>query len=998
MKLPALPLRRASALITTLMVVTVLTIIVVAFFQSMSMERKTAASYSNVLRARLAAESAQAEAITRVAGLMASNPYHAVGYTNLSGQVVPVIFASSGAPNAPTNYFLFSATNASGAPVLNSSNSTAVNRITDGDTNGWMGSPAAGYRECRAQWIYVTRDPTLPHQPNLTAANYNPYVARYAWWVEDESSKLDLRLAGNAEGGSGGFNPPQPTNLAVATNAAFLDAAAWKPSHADLGAIPIHNRQPIATNNAAVNQTLISFRQALANLPADSRVLAQSPAFGTNSESGARFYLTSAAVSGDLAGNGARRINLNALVHDESDNALLIASDLNDIAYAISGTHVMTNRASTGLFHSAPNNSTNALLPNFGERFWPASDNRFEDYTINNSKKRSIYLAKIAANIRDYIDRDSNPTFVDKDGAVVAGPLPAGSLPTGTFPSSPQDSSRNGYPQPWAIGKEAIPYLQKYGWHFGSDSDGMTVDQYLTFFNPATKDFVAPSGSFIRLFKRLRWSLGGFGSRVMSPCEFDLSGVTFPAGRAVVITATSAPVPSGGSYGVSLGSGTVIRLPIQQSPPVTGQPIAIAEEGTRRFTGVFSGTISTYSGGSHDWYGHMVWGNAHGYYGGYGGIGLTASGNYPAASNKSTGQTMRGNDAASHSGDARSLEESLAISNDYLTGTSNGDQDQYRFYSSSATTVLSDPANSDYINPHAGNVPWADYTPQFNNTQDTAYAVIRDEPMTSIGELGHIYDPYRRNGNNSTGNNNTGYIEYARAGGRTLRIGQPDEVIVDGINSSQQASAGNAARFTTAWANAAWRLTDVFDVMIDSNTGLVDRTTALAPAQSEGKINVNSVLRDDGAVLRSLLRRFTYLTKPNGAPTTSSRSLTDAEINTLIAQIKTYLTNKGPFMERGELSQILFFASGTGGSQSLASTQDRGREEIFRRILPLLTTRSNAFSVYAVGQAVREDRHGNIVPIGEAVQGRVYRLNPVMGPNPLDKATAFSIQPLYERL
>ena len=43
MKLPALPLRRASALITTLMVVTVLTIIVVAFFQSMSMERKTAA-------------------------------------------------------------------------------------------------------------------------------------------------------------------------------------------------------------------------------------------------------------------------------------------------------------------------------------------------------------------------------------------------------------------------------------------------------------------------------------------------------------------------------------------------------------------------------------------------------------------------------------------------------------------------------------------------------------------------------------------------------------------------------------------------------------------------------------------------------------------------------------------------------------------------------------------------------------------------------------------
>lgn len=997
MKLPNFT-RRASALITTLMVVVVLTIIVIAFFQSMTMERKTAASYSNLLRARIAAESAQAEAINRIATLMATNPYHAIGYTNLAGQISPILYASSSASNAPTNYYLFSSTNANGLPLFDATNSTAVNRVLDGDTNGWIGSPTNGYRECRAQWVYVTRDPANAHQPNPGVTNYNPYVARYAWWVEDETSKLDLTVAGNADASGGGFRAPQPTNQVASGNPAFQDAVAWKPGQADLGAIPIYQGQPLAPTDSTKNQSLITFRNQLIPLPPDSRALAQSPTYGTNSERRARYYLSAASVSGELAGNGRRRVNLNALVHDESDDALRIASDVDDIAFAISGGHVMaaTNRSPSGLFYSATNNPISALLPAFGDRLWPASDNRFGGVSLNNDTKRQIYLTKIAANIRDYIDQDSNPTFVDRNGKVFAGPLPAGALPVGTFPSTPEDTSRNGYAQPWAIGKEAIPYLQKYGWYFGSDSSGMTVDQYLTFFNPSTKNFVAPSGTFLRLFKRLRWNVGGFGSRALSPCEFDLSGVSFPAGQVVVITAVSAPTPSGGSYGATAGA-SVVRLPIQQSPPVAGQSTVAREEGTRRFGGVFSATIDS-RGGSHDWYSHMVWGNSHGYYGGYGGIGLTAVSQYDAASNKSTGQTMRGNDAASHSGDVRSLEEPLAISDYYLTGTDNGDQDQYRFYSSSTATDLSSPVNSAFINPDGGNVPWADYTPQFAGSLDTAYALIRDEPMSSIAELGHIYDPYRRNGNNATGNNNTGYIDFARGGGRTLRIGQPDEVIVSGINSDQQSAANSAVRFGSAWANAAWRLTDVFEVIINPLTGQVDRTTPLAPAQSRGKINLNSVLRDEGAVLRSLLRRFTYLTKPNGAPTTSNRALTDAEIETLITQIKDYLSTKGPFMERGELSQILFFAANTAGSQSLRYSQDRGREELFRRILPLLTTRSNSFSVYAVGQAVHEDRNGKITPQGETVQGAVYRLDPVIGTHPTDRVTAYTANRLYERL
>lgn len=55
-----------SALISTMLVVTVLTIIVVAFMQSMMIEQKTARSYAHIYRAQLAAESALAIAIERL--------------------------------------------------------------------------------------------------------------------------------------------------------------------------------------------------------------------------------------------------------------------------------------------------------------------------------------------------------------------------------------------------------------------------------------------------------------------------------------------------------------------------------------------------------------------------------------------------------------------------------------------------------------------------------------------------------------------------------------------------------------------------------------------------------------------------------------------------------------------------------------------------------------------------------------------------------------------
>jgi hypothetical protein len=38
---------------------------------------------------------------------------------------------------------------------------------------------------------------------------------------------------------------------------------------------------------------------------------------------------------------------------------------------------------------------------------------------------------------------------------------------------------------------------------------------------------------------------------------------------------------------------------------------------------------------------------------------------------------------------------------------------------------------------------WPDYNLAFADTAPTAYAVVRDAPIQSIGELGYIYDPQR---------------------------------------------------------------------------------------------------------------------------------------------------------------------------------------------------------------------------------------------------------------
>jgi len=160
--------RQGSSLVVTLLVIVVLSTIVVAFMQSMSLERKTAQSYKNSYVASLATEAAQAEALGRISTLMASNSYHAIGYTNIGGQILPLFQGLSQYTNnsISVSEVLISSNSSASLTALNATNSVVVNRSTV-DNAGWMGSPltngSIAYRECRAPWAYLLKNPQTPH-------------------------------------------------------------------------------------------------------------------------------------------------------------------------------------------------------------------------------------------------------------------------------------------------------------------------------------------------------------------------------------------------------------------------------------------------------------------------------------------------------------------------------------------------------------------------------------------------------------------------------------------------------------------------------------------------------------------------------------------------------------------------------------------------------------------------------------------------------------------
>ena len=322
----------------------------------------------------------------------------------------------------------------------------------------------------------------------------------------------------------------------------------------------------------------------------------------------------------------------------------------------------------------------------------------------------------------------------------------------------------------------------------------------------------------------------------------------------------------------------------------------------------------------------------------------------------------------STTGDPRSNSEQLA----YRITT---DSDRTRFKAGTVSST-SQPGESTLTQLNTNFVDtskWID--PSNASLGDAAHApaVVANAPMVSIGELGYIYDPARLIGA-------SGDIRYSRGGGRSLHIGRPERF--DATTNPSGLWDGNSNSLSREWTS--WRLVDIFST-----------TDSL---RLEGRININSANRDGAAALKAALYGYKFQTTPDSDPSLATKEFdsdpadpTD-KINELVRQLQARLKNDqnanigqfkdtiGPFFERGELSEMPIFSVGHDLHLSVdtATTYDRGREELFRRLAELITTRGDTFTVYAVGQALVPQATGSAPVISATTQRKVtFQIIPV---------------------
>ena len=360
------------------------------------------------------------------------------------------------------------------------------------------------------------------------------------------------------------------------------------------------------------------------------------------------------------------------------------------------------------------------------------------------------------------------------------------------------------------------------------------------------------------------------------------------------------------------------------------------------------------------------------------------------------GGSLRGNGlgtvgSGSQTGDPRSLNEQLrlqryrAATDSYTFGS---DEDQNRFYDtglnnnsnnvparSSLGWLGSTASNNVFVDPSGGTpISWPDWSGTGPGDAQ-AFAFIRDGPMQTVGELGHVYDPARLRNANAPRD-----VIWSRGGARSLKIGQ-----IEAYNQTQNPRGlwdTNGAQTNASRNWTSWRLADVFCVTPPDRNGN-NQVDAEELTQVDGLVNINGVARDSGRTLRALVQGLTMqASDAGGAPSTAGRLLnTNNFTNAIVTRVVGSQTNNPSddnlYWERGEISESAMFSFGTdllAGSVQMQSTLDRGREEVVRRLMDLICTKGNTYSVYAVGQSL-DPRTGR--PLATQRVKATFRINPV---------------------
>jgi hypothetical protein len=310
------------ALILTLTILAVVLILLLAFMTSMRTERIAAKAFNDQSKAKAFAEGAVDEALALLQSSMTNITVNS-SYITAPG----VVYTWSAGAWNPT--FLY--TSGSGVSFGNS--------------------------------ILGTYSPTTPIQvgwQRVFSTGVNPeLVGRFAYWIDDESTKVNLNTAQLRANDPAGYTP-------AAIDLLQLFQGAGDPS-------------PAVEANAIINYTTSTRPlDTIESIKLTQPVIANAPSISANSFSNSEFFVTANATSPDLTPWGTKRLNLTSLLGQNPTKAQKIAA-VGTITTALSDTNLALWYGGVQTFATKYN-----LQP--------------------------TEIQQIAANIVDYITKDNIPT------------------------------------------------------------------------------------------------------------------------------------------------------------------------------------------------------------------------------------------------------------------------------------------------------------------------------------------------------------------------------------------------------------------------------------------------------------------------------------------------------------------------------------------------------------------------------------------------------------
>jgi hypothetical protein len=254
----------------------------------------------------------------------------------------------------------------------------------------------------------------------------------------------------------------------------------------------------------------------------------------------------------------------------------------------------------------------------------------------------------------------------------------------------------------------------------------------------------------------------------------------------------------------------------------------------------------------------------------------------------------------------------------------------------------------------------------YNSNLDSYNApfFINNSPMKSIGELGNIFDPVQASDTGEPGNpkssSGKGVGVFGPGGGRHLRIGQPEPDLD-----------------TNPWdedGKRAIQLIDLFttNAVVTGNyptfPGRVNINTASREVLAALFYGI-SIKSDKGI----------YHDSSGNEQVDEIPMMTAQKSLALADQIIKERTDNGPFKRLSDLHRISSFWNradafeptlGTpvpGEPDAIPRVMDRAREELFSKTVNLITTQSRAFRIYVVGQSLNNDQSINSTSYGEVI-------------------------------